>query len=433
VRENGVWKLYVNGSLAPLAGNPIPRTPTAAFYVGANNAGGDAFNGRIDHVALYVTALSGVDVDAIYGINRSGEERQSFALTVDADKPTSTLQSAAPYRPNRDVVLHVAAADATSAVDKVELGVNGNWTTAPTCRDADAAWCPTFDPTALNGEGVYTLQTRATDRAGNVETPARARPSTWMQRRPPSAQRSRRAPIAPQRAGDLWTVALAGTVNDPALPGGAAGSGVASVHVALYDASGVTAGAGEQAATVTGAAWAATYAFPAAPTGVYTVSVTASDAVGNARTTAVGVLHLDGAAPTASLDKTDLPTNTITSTLTLRGLVGELPSLTGQVFHLALEEDAGATTFYDSNGRGVNGACSGATCPTAGVAGQNGRALDFDGVDDYLTVTPPVTPTEFTLSLWFQWDDLNSDAVQFLAGKGVETFEIQTGAGNRLG
>ncbi|HNT76588.1 MAG TPA: hypothetical protein PKH77_16370, partial [Anaerolineae bacterium] len=433
VRENGVWKLYVNGSLAPLASNPIPRTPTAAFYVGANNAGGDAFNGRIDHVALYVTALSGVDVDAIYRYQSQWvEERQSFALTVDADKPTSTLQSAAPYRPNRDVVLHVAAADATSAVDKVELGVNGNWTTAPTCRDADAAWCPTFDPTALNGEGVYTLQTRATDRAGNIETPG-AGATVYVDATPPTVGATLpTGAIAPQRADALWTVALAGTVNDPALPGGAAGSGVVSVHVALYDASGVTAGAGEQVATVTGAAWAATYAFPAAPTGAYTVSVTASDAVGNARTTAVGVLHLDGAAPTASLDKTNLPTNTITSTLTLRGLVSELPSLTGQVFHLALEENAGATAFYDSNGRGVNGVCSGATCPTSGVAGENGRALDFDGVDDYLTVTPPVTPTEFTLSLWFQWDDLNSSTVQFLGGKDTETFELHTTAGNGL-
>jgi len=43
--------------------------------------------------------------------------------------------------------------------------------------------------------------------------------------------------------------------------------------------------------------------------------------------------------------------------------------------YLPFDEAAGATAFA--------GACSGGSCPTAGVSGQVDGALSFDGTDDY--------------------------------------------------
>ena len=49
-----------------------------------------------------------------------------------------------------------------------------NWVAAPPCQDSgETAWCPTFDPTKLSGEGTYVLQTRATDLVGHRENPVR--------------------------------------------------------------------------------------------------------------------------------------------------------------------------------------------------------------------------------------------------------------------
>lgn len=51
------------------------------------------------------------------------------------------------------------------------------------------------------------------------------------------------------------------------------------------------------------------------------------------------------------------------------------------------------------------GTCANTTCPTQ-VAGQFGKAVQFDGVDDCLQVTPPTfSPQRFTISLWANQTD----------------------------
>ena len=56
---------------------------------------------------------------------------------------------------------------------------------------------------------------------------------------------------------------------------------------------------------------------------------------------------------------------------------------------LHLDEPAGATTFSDSSGWGNNASCSAPGCPTAGVASIQGTALQFDGINDFLTLGNP--------------------------------------------
>ncbi|MCP4593038.1 MAG: hypothetical protein GY842_20075, partial [bacterium] len=61
--------------------------------------------------------------------------------------------------------------------------------------------------------------------------------------------------------------------------------------------------------------------------------------------------------------------------------------------------------------------------------GRYGKGLAFDGVDDFVQIgdAPDLRPNQYTLSLWFKWDDLDTADTQFLTAKGPEHLEIHTG------
>jgi uncharacterized repeat protein (TIGR01451 family) len=100
------------------------------------------------------------------------------------------------------------------------------------------------------------------------------------------------------------------------------------------------------------------------------------------------------------------------------------------VLWLHLDEPADATTFSDASGFGNHAACTAGTCPTAGVTGRDGNAAQFDE-GQFLAVpdAPAFKTPRFTLSAWFQWDNVGTDEIQFLFSKGYEAFELHTGAG----
>ena len=80
----------------------------------------------------------------------------------------------------------------------------------------------------------------------------------------------------------------------------------------------------------------------------------------------------------------------------------EAVNIAGLRLWMLLDESAGATAFTDISGNGNDGACLGNTCPTAGVGGHIGTALQFDGVDDYITIPddPTLDLTLFTVGAW---------------------------------
>ena len=141
--------------------------------------GGRYLNGRLDEFAIYHRALSGLEIERLYTAQAAwAEERQTVEMVVDARR--AGLLARFPTRPTAPTatpVLHVGAQDPAtvdsvpaSGVDRVIWRVNsGAWREAPPCRDAEpgAAWCPTFDPTVLGGEGAHTIETYAIDRVGN--------------------------------------------------------------------------------------------------------------------------------------------------------------------------------------------------------------------------------------------------------------------------
>ena len=345
--DGAALNLYINGYLdisIAVSGNTCQRA--VDLKIGGEVLDFAPFAGRVDEVAVYDHALSPGEVREVFLYQGKWvEERQRHTLTIDVDAPTSELRSiltgARDYRANQDVMLHIAAQDATSNVALAELGVRKDgqtattWLSAPRCDPTgaaftgDAAWCPTFDPPGLGGEGRYTLQTRATDAVGNRETPA-AIYTLYVDATPPTISTGLtglQPAVSHPTIPNAWQLALSGTVADPALSSGDAGSGVVagSVYVTLSTADGNPAGQGRQAAAVTGNAWALDYIFTGdAPTGAYTLIVEAADNVGNETSTQLGTLQVDATPPTVNQSTGDLPP-VITATTALQGNASEQP------------------------------------------------------------------------------------------------------------
>jgi hypothetical protein len=136
-----------------------------------------------------------------------------------------------------------------------------------------------------------------------------------------------------------------------------------------------------------------------------------------------------------SLDVTHQAGDVTTRTLTIAN-DGPAPltfnigsQVSDAVLLMHLDEPAGATTFRDDSGNDNHGSCSGASCPTAGVDGRFGRALSFDGMDDYVQVpdSSSLRPSPFTIVAWFQWNDVGTADIDFITAKGYENYEIHTG------
>src|SRR3970282_483637 len=89
-------------------------------------------------------------------------------VTVDADKPTAGPSSVFGYfQPGVTRVIHGRASDPTSGVQKVEISSDGSTWQTPSGRETwQMRW------TAPTAEGAHMLFARATDIAGNVESPA---------------------------------------------------------------------------------------------------------------------------------------------------------------------------------------------------------------------------------------------------------------------
>lgn len=78
---------------------------------------------------------------------------------------------------------------------------------------------------------------------------------------------------------------------------------------------------------------------------------------------------------------------------------------------LRFEELPNATNFADSSGQNNSGTCSGATCPTSGFFGapnalRSDYAVQFDGVDDQLTLSRTITD-DFSVAFWINAPNRN--------------------------
>ena len=83
-------------------------------------------------------------------------------------------------------------------------------------------------------------------------------------------------------------------------------------------------------------------------------------------------------------------------------------STTNLVSYYKLDETSG--TIVDAHGSN-DGTNNGATY---GVAGIVNTALDFDGVNDYVSAGYSLTTTDITINFWLDWDDMGTSNIQFI-------------------
>jgi hypothetical protein len=455
--SSGSGKIYVDGldvtnsgSTNYAANNADKSGDTIKLGASNYNAGEapNSFVGQLDELAIYGRALTAAELYSIYLREVRWYRDVSVAtVTVDDDAPFVSLLSDPGYRANESIQLAVAVTDTTSAVALVDFGLKTpgdtdfSWQGATQCLDASAAWCPAFDPSTLDGEGTYQVQFRAVDTVGN-ETNSPTYTFYVDGTAPTTSSSYSGSWLSPTTDPDdelSWTLSLSGSISDPNLSDGTAGSGVYSptVTITLLDGRDSWAGTANQQATISGNSWTIEYVVTGLqPVGTYAIQVTAEDNVGNSATTTVGTIKLDKRPSSVRVNSWALPENVITTTLTLNGVASDMPNWNGAALYLPLEEAAGATTFYDYGERQNNATCSGTTCPTGVTGGPFGRALEFDGSNDRLFVDAHdnlnIGPA-LTLALWVYPDSITGHTRRYVSlGADKAVLRTENSGGGRL-
>ncbi|NCC32469.1 MAG: LamG domain-containing protein, partial [Chloroflexia bacterium] len=370
------------------------------------------------------------------------EERVVSRVTVDRDAPSSTVRS---YDHQVGAVnylgafqrLAIQASDATSSVARVEIGVGRDandltWRTAEPCEDG-VAWCPAFDAREVGGEGRVTIQTRATDVAGNVEQPV-TRYTFLVDTTAPALDitvaEGALVPRDPVSTGRGATVTLRGTVRDPDLAGGHPGSGVASVGLEILDAEGRPTRAGGQLALIQGEAWHVTYPVADLMGGSYTLRLRTEDRRGNRQSlTRIVQINRDGPALALHTPGTSEADGQLGVGAPLSGVV--TPTLGGglasvetaliarasflsnevppdnEVLHLTMDEQGrnDSLQLFDLAGGGsitCQSEAIFARCPSSGWPGRIGQALAFAKTTALIVPnSPELNPDDsFTMALW---------------------------------
>lgn len=74
VRDNGIWKLYLNGEQLPVSGNPTPNAVTGATFIGSDHTGGSTFDGAIDEVRIWEVVRTEGELEQNMATRLSGSE-----------------------------------------------------------------------------------------------------------------------------------------------------------------------------------------------------------------------------------------------------------------------------------------------------------------------------------------------------------------------
>ncbi len=376
---SGVMALYVNGTLAGSTtgiGNTI-CTATNPIRLG------QAFNGGIDEVSVYKTVVNAAQVADIYNYQSAWfDVIDQHALYVDADLPTVDLSWTPDTLSTAETVLAIRVADASSLVSKVEVRIDGgDWQgTYPSSGDSttSSAWLYYF----AAGAGTHTIEARSTDVVGNVS--ATASVNVRVDDGAPALTLD--TPTAVLSVTD--STVISGTVSD--LYSGVPNS---DIQVVALDHTGAPV-TGILAPTLgQGDSWQATQPFLETPYGIYTATVQAADGVGN-RASASASLKLDGLPPYADVTDGENYISPL-ATKTIAGVASDVPyPVNGRTLHLHFETGTGL--WEDGSQTGFTMQCGGSTCPATGIAGVQGSAVTFDGVDDLLTFTGTEALTQTT-------------------------------------
>ena len=418
-------QLWINGSLANSTSGGGNRATSDPLYIGAKNSSSNRFNGQLDDLSFYKRSLTGPEIRAQY-LYQLGlvAERQSYAVTIDSDNPVSvTVRSNPVFMPNRDRVMDLQAFDPTSSIGMVQLGTQKDgdasltWANAQQCRDADdtSSWCITFAP---HGEGRYTLQPRATDAVGHQATGSITTIDVDATA-PQMTLTSLPTMVKPTKVANLgWTVTLSGSISDPNLVDGFAGSGVVtdSVLISLLNSDGLVLGSSAQRATVNGSTWTIDYAVPdAEPLGVFAIRAQAADRMGNTANFNLGSVRLDSVGPVA---QANINAGSVISNATT--IITSTTSLTGTVAEITVAPDASLYLPFEEVTRTI---------------GYVGRAAAFDGTvgSTFQSGLTQTVAGAFSIAAWVK-PATTSGAIALLGSRGPSDngFDVKFQNGNRI-
>ncbi len=501
--------LFVDG--VPYNGNAITGSFSSNTDLMIGSDGTSGFTGSLDEVKIFESALALDAIQALYngtlqsyamaavprdtsvswtklglrprdvrGAKVSGTGHTS--ITIDADGPTARVTSLRDGQyvkvdPRTSLVMiSGTATDPTSSVTGVEITSNRG----PGHPTGAASW----SSLQLIEPGTTTIQVRAIDAVGNVG--AYSAPITvYGDRFPPVMTHTQPAgSVVPfRRADGSWIVRLQGTVTDPKLEDGHAGSGVdvnsVEIQLARPHPQGAHPGINWQRARVDGNTWRIDYVFPAdqvdpTPKGYFEVLMRSKDNVGNDMSggdprlldynyISGNGISVDTDGPDALLTKTDTArqafTGAISDTMTISGVISDTGGsgiqaldvnfapiqqtapFSDALLMLKLDEPAGTGMFQDSSGYARNAVClSSGTCVLAGVPGRIDGAVQVSGrlliPAEKLTGLDFTSAGSFSLQTWVRIDPNKpfSYAEQSLidmrmAGVGQVKLGLKTGYG----
>ena len=435
-----MW-LYLNGQVVDSRGVQGAASITAPMNltIGAAADNSRFFQGVIDQLQVWDTGLDANTVEgvvnrtlnsyclaaatgnsAVSAVRLNLQEQDTrggvikanagLNLTIDAVPPTSTVDSLVDggriqgvAGGSQTIIMGGSAHDAYG-IQGVEVSVNGG-----PFQPANGAATWTF-PLQI-GEGRHTIQSRAIDVAGNVESDLRtttiivdgAGPQLSMDltvnAEVSAAAAAAGTPVRqPVRGADnRWRLFLQGAVNDPAV-GNDAGSTIAKVELLLQSDQLNTSGNAWQTVNLAGNQWNINYEFAPGLTdvsGLYTMTVQATDAVGNVASLA-RLLQIDSRGPEAILSAVDANRSILNAkTVKISGVVSDtsgvanlavlytpiqqVVALSDTLLLLPFDEASDAQWFKDRTTLHHDAICVTPGCVVGGEAGRLEKAVRFSG------------------------------------------------------
>jgi hypothetical protein len=322
-------RLYRNGALI----SSTPYTGAIAngsgpLKIGGNAVWGEWFAGRLDDIRVYDTALPAAQIQADMNTPVGG------APEPDVAAPSAPANVTAADGLGKVTLQWSAATDNVGVTGyAVHRSTTAGFTPAAGNRVASVAGT-SFEDTG-RAPGTYYYRVIAEDAAGNISAPSA------------------------EAAGHALADTTAPTVSITAPAAGATVRSIVAVTAVAADEVGVSGvqfklDGADLGAEDTSAPYSVSWDTTAATAGAHTLSAVARDAAGNTRIAADVAVTVDHSAP-----------------------AGPAP-IAAYGF-----EEASGTAVTDASGRAHTGTISGAARVTTG---KTGRALSFDGVNDYVAI-----------------------------------------------
>jgi len=340
----------VQVAATPVAG-ALPNTSGPLRIAGNSVWDEEFFDGTIDDVRVYSRTLSQAE---IVGDSETPVSGGSGPPPGDTTPPNLSLAAPAGGSSVSGTVNVDATASDDVGVQSVQFKLDGqDLGTLDTAAPYRVLW-----DTRSTTNGTHQLTAVARDAAGNIGT-------------------ATAVSVTVQNDTTVPTVSLTAPSAGATVSGSVTVRATAADDVGVQDVQFRLDGQNLGAAD-TSAPYEVSWDTRSATNGTHQLTAVARDAAGNTRTS----------SPAASV--------TVQKQIAVAGLVAAY----------AFEEGAG-TVVGDASGRGNPGMVSGATWTTAG---RNGKALSFDGVDDWVTVADAPSldlSTAMTLEAWVKPDLLS--------------------------